>query len=610
MAKWPLKGATKKFQVKVRAMKLQGFETEVAEEKRRIMAVEVRWKGASKPPFVYFNRKSQQYRSFSKGKCFKNGEPIEWDDEFDNLCTFSIASRDSSFNPWIVSFHVLREENEESTVKSSTIGKASVNLGELASKMEAEIERKLPIAFQLDGVAKEATLSLIVNFNEVREAHSRANSHDLLELVPKLGESGNEDNFLKRIESSRFVEGGKVKNKEIKTTKEDLVGTSNSDECGRTDSGSRSEYVRVPNGQSTESSLFTELEPLPSSETELAIVKKAGFWKWKRRRSTSKAANRKEKPLGEKIDGFPDSRQKAEESCSTDSWETKELVSRDGKTKLKAQVFFASYDQCSDKAAGESACTTIVTVIAHWLQSNRGIMPSRLEFNTLILEGSTEWRKLCDNRANTNDFPDRHFDLETIIHAELRPLSILQERSFIGFFCPEKFEFLKEAKSFDDIWNEINENIKDYTSSIYIVSWNDHFFVLKVEADAYYIIDSLGERLHEGCNQAYILKFDHSSLIYEKAEGEGVVNEGEEIICSGKECCREYMKSFLAAIPIRELQEEQEKGTVPIFPLHQRLQIEFHFSSPSSASSSSSTATTAATSPISPFFLHEDCIEL
>ncbi|KAF5936289.1 hypothetical protein HYC85_027418 [Camellia sinensis] len=37
-------------------------------------------------------------------------------------------------------------------------------------------------------------------------------------------------------------------------------------------------------------------------------------------------------------------------------WEEKKLVSRDGQAKLKANVFFASFDQRSDKAAGESAC--------------------------------------------------------------------------------------------------------------------------------------------------------------------------------------------------------------------------------------------------------------
>ena len=76
--------------------------------------------------------------------------------------------------------------------------------------------------------------------------------------------------------------------------------------------------------------------------------------------------------------------------------------------------------------------------------------------------------------------------------------------------------------------------------------------MLKVESNVYYIIDTLGERLFEGCNQAYMLKFDYSSLMYGKATKEeaGLEETGkaerkeerEEIICSGKECCREYIK--------------------------------------------------------------------
>lgn len=257
-------------------------------------------------------------------------------------------------------------------------------------------------------------------------------------------------------------------------------------------------------------------------------------------------------------------------------------------------MFFASFDQCSNKAAGESACTALVAVIAHWLQLNRDAMPTRSEFNNLIVEGSYEWRKLCKNDAYTNDFPNKHFDLETVLHADVRPISISRDDSFIGFFSPEKFESLKEAMSFDEIWSDINKMTEDDDSRIYIVSWNDHFFVLKVEADACYIIDTLGERLYEGCNQAYILKFDHSSLVYgktdqkegEKAEVPGRMEKtnnpnGDEemIICNrGKECCREFMKRFLAAIPLQELEAEEKKRAVSYYSLHHRLQIELNFS--------------------------------
>lgn len=272
----------------------------------------------------------------------------------------------------------------------------------------------------------------------------------------------------------------------------------------------------------------------------------------------------------------------------------KEFSSRDGKSKLKTNVFFASFDQRSEKASGESACTVLVALIAHWLHSNKG-MPTRAEFDSLITQGSSEWRRLCNSNYYSKLFPDKHFDLETIIDANLRPLVVLPQKSYTGFFSPEKFHCLKGAMSFDEIWDEINTNVV----GVYIVSWNDHFFVLKVEADAYYIIDSLGERLFEGCNQAFMLKFDESCVMYGEVEEEGPLEasvggarsaESEkslEVVCRGKECCKEFIKRFLAAIPVRQLEkEETKKWAVSSTYLHRQLQIDFHYSSSSSSLSS------------------------
>ncbi|XAR64796.1 hypothetical protein NMG60_11008634 [Bertholletia excelsa] len=301
------------------------------------------------------------------------------------------------------------------------------------------------------------------------------------------------------------------------------------------------------------------------------------------------------------------------------SWEQKDVISRDGHMKLQTQVFFASIDQRSERAAGESACTALVAVIADWFQKNRDLMPIKSQFDSLIREGSLEWRNLCENEAYRVRFPDKHFDLETVIEANIRQLSVDPENSFIGFFHPDgmdeaRFDFLHDAMSFDSIWDEISHA----GSEVYIVSWNDHFFVLKVEPEAYYIIDTLGERLYEGCDQAYILKFDRNTTIYklptcaqsseEQPAGNETVaapvepknllaehsKEGsvdgslvakpesnsvalEEILCQGKESCKEYIKNFLAAIPIRELQADIKKGLMASTPLHQRLQIEFHY---------------------------------
>jgi hypothetical protein len=158
--------------------------------------------------------------------------------------------------------------------------------------------------------------------------------------------------------------------------------------------------------------------------------------------------------------------------------------------------------------------------------------------------------------------------------------------------------------SFDNIWEEISRaaECSSERPTLYVVSWNDHFFVLKVEADAYYIIDTLGERLYEGCDQAYILKFDDKTTIHKAAaekkeansdsstthhkdssesssteQDSGTDTEESELVLKGKEACKEYIKSFLAAIPIRELQADIKKGLMASTPLHHRLQIEFHY---------------------------------
>ncbi|CAM0875692.1 unnamed protein product [Alopecurus aequalis] len=290
------------------------------------------------------------------------------------------------------------------------------------------------------------------------------------------------------------------------------------------------------------------------------------------------------------------------------NWESKEVLSRDGHMRLSSKVFFASIDQRSERAAGASACTALVAVIADWFQANQDVMPIQSQFDNLIREGSLEWRNLCENQTYRELFADKHFDLETVLHAKIRPLTVSPSKSFIGFFVPEGaddmrgFDFLNGAMSFDNIWDEISraaESSSSESPNLYIVSWNDHFFLLKVERDAYYIIDTLGERLYEGCSQAYILKFDDTTMIH-NVSGEketsspdssgplkcssGSSSQSSEdgmeeavLMSKGKESCKEYIKSFLAAIPIRELQGDIKRGLMASTPLHHRLQIEFHY---------------------------------
>ena len=104
----------------------------------------------------------------------------------------------------------------------------------------------------------------------------------------------------------------------------------------------------------------------------------------------------------------------------------------------------------------------------------------------------------------------------------IRPLSVIPRKSFVGFFQLEYFgdscELFQGVMSFDSIWKEITNGsvngTDNYEPQIYIVSWNDHFFLLKIEKEAYYVIDTLGERLFEGCNQVYILIFDKDTEMY------------------------------------------------------------------------------------------------
>ncbi|MCE3051353.1 hypothetical protein HAX54_049565 [Datura stramonium] len=391
----------------------------------------------------------------------KKGEAshsIEWDndaDEFENVCCFAEVSgcyQRLKYSPWDVSFNVLYATSfDNSSAKMVSIGKVVVNVAELAARMVFAVEEKLPITLNIDRTSLSAKLHVKVTFGEIRDYKDRGFARD-----------SNESRQLQCLSKSNSIlcdrKGHKLSQEEETWTRRNQ----------RRLSGSSSP---------------------PSLETQADSVKKAGWFSWKRRRLSLDPPGRSPEPSTEPRDQNEGSRKKP-------AWEVKEIQSRDGQTRLKTDVFFASFDQCSDKAAGESACTALVVVISHWLQSNRDAMPTRSEFDDLILQGSTEWRKLCQNETYINDFPNKHFDLET------------------------------------------------------------------VEGNSYYIIDTLGERLFEGCSKAYILRFDNDTMMYENADEKMILKSKEEIICKGKECCREFIKRFLVANPLKELEEQEKKETV------------------------------------------------
>ncbi|KAL8095000.1 hypothetical protein AgCh_036486 [Apium graveolens] len=761
MMKWrpwpPLQ--SKKLEVKLVVKKLDGLllgcdQVGPDEKDRQNMSVEIRWKG---PKIGLGSFRRSVKKNVTKEVGVDQNGVVEWDEEFFSVCGLS-GYKDDVFHPWEISFTVFNGLNQRLKNKVPTIGTASLNLAEFASRAEGK-EFEISIPLTVPGTAAEPRPSLFISLGilELRDAQETSDSVQR-PIVPSPSPQRSRGNFssekdelsalkagLRKVKiftefvstrkakkacreedgsegrcSARsdegdytypfdsdsldeFEEGESDEIKEDSTIRKSFsYGTLAYANCaGQTiNSSSRSNledegWVYYSNRKSDVACSNIEDSSASISETVIHNSKRS-LLPWRKRKLSFRSPKVKGEPLlkkdygeegGDDID-FDRRQLSSDESLShgskTDedssahrssvsefgednfaigSWEQKEVTSRDGHMKLQTQVFFASIDQRSERAAGESACTSLVAVIADWFQNNQNQMPIKSQFDALIREGSLEWRNLCEDESYREKFPDKHFDLETVFQAKIRSLLVVPEKSFIGFFHPDEMEegrldFLHGAMSFDNMWDEISRAGSECStqgeSLIYIISWNDHFFVLKVEPEAYYIIDTLGERLYEGCDQAYILKFDRNTTINklptdatksleEKptdnqtnkqmvvTEGEfrnqqvnqmensvdGAVGEpeilvksdSEEVVCQGKESCKEYIKSFLAAIPIRELQEDIKKGLLASTPIHQRLQIEIHYtqlqvpalksSDVELAMTTTTTTTTGSSSPVS-----------
>ncbi|KAF5750599.1 hypothetical protein HS088_TW03G00938 [Tripterygium wilfordii] len=721
---------SRKYEVRLVVRRLEGWDLAREGTGESRLTVEIRWKG---PKLALGSLRRTIKRNFTKeADVMSENGVVEWDEEFQNLCTLT-SYRDDVFHPWEISFSLFNGLNQRTKNKIPVVGTGSVNLAEFASAAEQkEFELSIPLVHPAATAESNPLLCISISLLELRAAQEAVEplqraivpfSSD--SSPPGTGETVSTDKDelsalkagLRKVKifteyvsirrtkkACREEEGSEGRcsessedaeyNYPFDTDSPDDYGEGELDE-DKEDSSVRKSFsygtlayancvggsfyssMRI-NGKDEALVYYgnhksdvgcSHVEDSTSSVPESSLVQtsKRGLLSWRKRKLNFRSPKAKGEPLlkkaygdegGDDIDydrrqlssdealalGWhkTDDESSANRSSVSDfgddnfavgCWEHKEVVSRDGHMKLQTQVFFASIDQRSERAAGESACTALVAVIADWFQNYRDLMPNKSQFDCLIREGSLEWRNLCENQIYRERFPDKHFDLETVLQAKIHPLSVVPGKSFIGFFHPEgmdeeRFDFLHGAMSFDNIWDEISHAALGCSSNadphVYIVSWNDHFFILKVEQDAYYIIDTLGERLHEGCDQAYILKFDYETKIQKlqnAAQGSGEKISGEqhivatseearnqeaqqinskeetsvsgmevtkpegsmkseeegEVVCRGKESCKEYIKNFLAAIPIRELQDDIKRGLVASTPLHHRLQIEFHY---------------------------------
>ncbi|MED6115066.1 hypothetical protein PIB30_086610 [Stylosanthes scabra] len=502
-------------------------------------------------PFLHGTRKlGYTHNTSIKRFLISSEEPATVTWEARDLCGFQLRLRDkgSVIGACHMEFHVLYGEGDAKLTNNMELaGKVSmdVTMEEITKSNCQLVHKTLPIQLKVHGLNIKATLSVSLSIMDLR------NFHDYLpRTFENIAELDKKQSIIEMVEFDQ-------------TTQPNPYESDDSNEFDSDESSVKSTTSSSSDGSSSNESHYAGSRV--NSNVSMLPWSRSFKECWR-----SITAKKKQETLTSHL-------------SSSMGWEYREVESRDGNSKLKTNVLFSSFHQRSKEASGDSACSALAVFIAHWLLHSKKDLPTRSQFDRLITQGSSEWRRLCKIGAYLKLFPDKHFDLETILEANLRPLIVRSSESYTRFFAPEKFRCLQGAMSFDEIWDEIS---KSDEPRVYIVSWKDHFFVLKVEEDAYYIIDTLGERLFHGCKRAFILKFDSSSLMHSKVEK--VENENEngndpskKIVCSGKECCKEFIKLFHAAIPVRQLEEEESKGNVSTTNsyLHRFLQIDLHFCS-------------------------------
>jgi hypothetical protein len=254
----------------------------------------------------------------------------------------------------------------------------------------------------------------------------------------------------------------------------------------------------------------------------------------------------------------------------------------------------------------------------------------------IVTGAAREWRRLCSDESLVARFPDKHFDLDTAaelhapfsVEAEMRffeaeseapPASdgsfsppgstaglptkkpkrksllrakIHHDKSFVGFLRPPgvaqgdspALDALAEAAPpLETIVRELSLAATPATPSTYAVSWNDHFFTLHFRREAgatvAYVMDSLGERLCEGCRRAYVLRFDSESLESTTFSSPGIAEPADAAAAAAafigdvlpSRALRDVGAQILAAASGAGKAEQPDPET-----LMRRLQIEFH----------------------------------
>ncbi|PSR93037.1 Biotin synthase [Actinidia chinensis var. chinensis] len=609
MPKWDFsatKSETRNFKLHLMVCDLEGLSpAAIPNKKNYTIKIQVEWAVSKRK---YISRRTTE-RNHTSNQCINSDGCVCWNESFYHECKLKLKNA-MSFSSRMINLQV-HGSNLEPNRRVSVLAKIRLDIAKIAGETEtSEKIIKFPVRCCIGGSTVESRLTVKLNSFEFHPVHNSSIVHPLspIQLLPSLSSCIR----YQSTTSNEMDNSSSESDKEDEPSYRSLEATNLLLESLVDD---KLEYCK---------------EDTQKNNQQYQTVHKPSLTRllsWKNLRVSFRVPEHpRDTPLLNKVygeDGGDDidndrrchlsPLQQGQGEVQSDlqpfgfmgsdrfeigNWERRKLVSRDGSLVLVTEIFLASIDQRSEKASGEGACTVLAAVIADWLHQNPGILPLRCQFDKLIREGSLEWRNLCQEEANREKFTDQHFDLDTVLQAQVRPLKVVQKKSYVGFFelenIPNQFEFLQGVMSFDSIWEELQSRESRMAEEIYIVCWNDHFFVLKIEVDAIYIIDTLGERLFEGCTKAYILKFNKESKLYrmqpkvdsEKHAENQASNTGEKVdtgcsqktkICEGKSSCKEFIKGFLAAIPLRELQTSIQSGITGGTPLHHLLQIEFQY---------------------------------
>ena len=268
--------------------------------------------------------------------------------------------------------------------------------------------------------------------------------------------------------------------------------------------------------------------------------------------------------------------------------------------------------------------------------------PPRFALDFIVTGAAREWRRLCSDASLVARFPDKHLDLDTAaalhapfsVEAETRACvadaeaggdaasvregaasalensmtktktkrllraKIHHGKSFVGFLRPPGVKkgdspvldaLAEAAPPLCAIVRELAASPAPTCS--YAVSWNDHFFLLHFRREAgetvAYVMDSLGERLCEGCRRAYVLRFDGESL--SSRDGQSATGPRDQDEAPAEEREREPADAAAAAaafigdvLPSRALRDvgarilAKDAEDPDPETLMRRLQIEFH----------------------------------